>query len=388
MSFIFSNLARATLVDTLGIADTVVQVSQPLSERFASPSGGQVQRCSLTDDTTDFELVDITENLESGLMTVTRAVESTSPKEWAAGARLEQIFSAAVITSVALTAGLAAISALTPAANKIIRYTSSSVAELLTLTNAGRDLLDDASAGAMTVTLGLAIGTNVQAYSAALDRLTTAALTTAELAQLASIDTVSISNTRWGYLGATTSFGAAIMAGASVAAQRAALSLDTANTPQFAAIELGAVGDTTLTRISAGEFAVESKQVLTIDNSVAVTGKSFASIAITGGTISGITSFSGRNARVTSVSGALTAAAHANRVVEISGNVSIAQNEFTAGDTIVIIGDASTHTLQVTSGTQKLAGSATTGNLTIAIEAVVLVYFESATVWRASGNVS
>ena len=55
-----------------------------------------------------------------------------------------------------LDAELTAIAGLTSAADKIIRFTGSGAAEVITCTNAGRDLLDDANAAAMLTTLGAA----------------------------------------------------------------------------------------------------------------------------------------------------------------------------------------------------------------------------------------
>jgi hypothetical protein len=71
----------------------------------------------------------------------------------------------------AYDAGLASIAGLTTAANKMIYTTGSNAYAVTSLSAAARTVLDDSSVGDMRTTLGVAIGSDVQANDAVLDDL-------------------------------------------------------------------------------------------------------------------------------------------------------------------------------------------------------------------------
>ncbi len=90
----------------------------------------------------------------------------------------------------AYDADLAAIAGLTSAADRLPYFTGSGTASLATFTAAGRALVDDADAAAQRATLGLAIGSDVQAYDADTAKLNVAQSWTAQQTFKESKDTV------------------------------------------------------------------------------------------------------------------------------------------------------------------------------------------------------
>lgn len=74
--------------------------------------------------------------------------------------------------------------------------------------------------------------------------------------------------------------GAGAFAYESGATARTSLGLGTANSPQFSTIELGAATDTTLSRASAGQLAVEGVTVATSSNTLTFTNKTLTNPVI------------------------------------------------------------------------------------------------------------
>jgi hypothetical protein len=138
----------------------------------------------------------------------------------------------------AYDAGLQSISGLTTSADQMIYTTGSDTYATTSLTAAGRAILDDADVTAQRATLGLVIGTDVQAYDAGLQSISGLTTSADQMIYTTGSDTYATTS--------LTAAGRAILDDADATTQRATLGLVIGTDVQaydaeLAAIEAGAL---------------------------------------------------------------------------------------------------------------------------------------------------
>jgi hypothetical protein len=155
-------------------------------------------------------------------------------------------------------AELNAISGLTSAEDKGIRFTGSGTAEVITITDAATTILDDADVAAIATTLGLGTGSSPQFTGVELGHASDTTITRASSGDL------NIEGNIIYRAGGTDVPIADGGTGAGTAADAAtALGVGTGDSPHFTAVNLGHASDTTLARSASGIMTIEGAVVKT-----------------------------------------------------------------------------------------------------------------------------
>ena len=240
--------------------------------------------------------------------------------------------------------------------------------------------------------LGLAIGTNVQAYDAEL----------AALAGLTSAANKGIQFTGSGTAATydLTTAGKALLDDADAAAQRTTLGLGTTDSPQFTAINIGNASDTTVTRASAGVIAVEGSNVLLSSN----IGSTVQAWDADLDAIAALASTSGFLKKTAANTWALGSAGTAWQSAQTTGFTAVAGNGYpcnttsaaftvtlpaspSAGDQVLLAdyaGTWATNNITVDLNGSKMNGLTLNATLNVSRQSVNFTYIDATQGWIAS----
>lgn len=195
----------------------------------------------------------------------------------------------------AYDAGLQSISGLTTSSDKTIYTTGSDTYATTDLTSFGRSLIDDADASAARTTLGVVIGTNVQAYDAGLQSISGLTTSSDKMIYTTGSDTYAVSD--------LSSFARTLLDDADASAARTTLNAQELNSALTSISGLTTSADKTIYTTGSNTYAVTSLTSFgrsLIDDVDASAGRTTlglgtistqasSNVNISGGSITGIT---------------------------------------------------------------------------------------------------
>jgi hypothetical protein len=186
-----------------------------------------------------------------------------------------------------LDADLTAIAGLTSAANKVPYFTGSGTAAVADFSAFGRTLVDDADAATARTTLGLVIGTNVQAYDAELAALAGVTSAADKVPYFTGSGTAAVAD--------LTTFGRSLIDDADAATARTTLGLVIGTNVQAYDADLAAIAALTPTDnnfIVGNGTAFVAESGATARTSLGlgtIATQDSSNVSVTGGSITGIT---------------------------------------------------------------------------------------------------
>ena len=125
---------------------------------------------------------------------------------------------------------------------------------------------------------------------------------------------------------------------------------------------------------------INGADITTLTGTQTITNKTLTSPTINGGTIQS------RPQASSETTGTLTSGS-ANKTIQATGDITIPNSVFSAGDIIVVYAGASSRTLtEGSSVTMRLAGTATTGSRTLAARGIATLFFVSASEVAVGGS--
>ena len=217
--YLVKNTSGQSVVLTQGSGGDVTVANGKSAIVYCDGAGSAAKVTDLT-STFNFQPLDAELTAIAGLATTDGNIIVGNGSTWVAesGATARTSLGLTIGTNVqAYDAGLQSISGLTTSADQMIYTTGSDTYATTGLTAAGRAILDDADASAQRTTLGLAIGTNVQAYDAGLQSISGLTTSANQMIYTTGSDTYATTG--------LTAAGRAILDDADASAQRTTLGL-------------------------------------------------------------------------------------------------------------------------------------------------------------------